>query len=97
MGEQPRQGAPLARRQPLEDNGAGVTVLYRAVVLWNVVCLSRVMRLIADFIFLVLFVIFLVGWLLAWAAFHVAGGAVHLLLILAVVWLIAHFMRRRAV
>jgi len=52
------------------------------------------MRLIADFIFLFLFVIFLGGWLLAWAAFHIAGGAVHLLLVLAVIWLILHFVRR---
>ena len=49
------------------------------------------MRLIGDFIFLVLFVIFLVGWLITWAVFHVAGGGIHLLLLLAVVWLIAHF------
>ncbi len=54
------------------------------------------MRLIADFIFLVLFFVFLIGWLVAWAAFHVAGGAVHILLVLAVIWLIAHFMRRSA-
>ena len=56
------------------------------------------MRLIADFIFLVLFFVFLVGWLLAWAAFHVAGGAIHLLLIFAVIWLVIHFLRpRRAI
>jgi Family of unknown function (DUF5670) len=55
------------------------------------------MRLIADFIFLVLFFVFLFGWLIAWAAFHVAGGGVHLLLVLAVIWLIAHLFRRRAV
>jgi len=56
------------------------------------------MRLIGDFIFLVLFFVLIVGWLLAWAAFHVAGGAIHLLLILAVIFLIAHFFRgRRAV
>jgi hypothetical protein len=55
------------------------------------------MRLIADFIFILLAIVFLLGWLIAWAAFHVAGGGVHLLLVLAVVWLIAHFFRRRAV
>ena len=54
------------------------------------------MRLIADFIFLVLFVVFLLGWLIAWAAFHVAGGAIHLLLILAIIWLVAHLFRRRS-
>jgi hypothetical protein len=56
------------------------------------------MRAIADFIFVILFFVLLVGWLLAWAAFHVAGGAIHLLLIIAVVSLIIHFFRgRRAV
>ena len=55
------------------------------------------MRFLADFIFLVLFFVFVIGWLLAWAAFHVAGGGIHILLVLAVVWLLAHFMRRRTV
>ncbi len=56
------------------------------------------MGFIADFIFIVLFIIFLAGWLIAWAAFHVTGGAVHILLVLAVIWLIIHFVRgRRAV
>jgi Family of unknown function (DUF5670) len=53
------------------------------------------MRLIADFIFLILFVIFLAGWLIAWAAFHIAGGGIHLLLMLAVIWLVIHFVRGR--
>ena len=52
------------------------------------------MRFIADFIFLVLFLIFLAGWLIAWAAFHVTGGGIHLLLAIAVIWLIVHFFRR---
>lgn len=51
------------------------------------------MGFIADFIFLVLFVIFLVGWLLAWFAFHVTVGGVHVLLALAVIFLIVHFVR----
>jgi hypothetical protein len=56
------------------------------------------MRVIGDFIFLVIFIVLLVGWLLAWAAFHVAGGLIHLLLIIAVISLIIHFVRpRRAV
>jgi len=56
------------------------------------------LRLIADFIFIVLFIVLLIGWLLAWAAFHVAGGLVHLLLVFAVIALIVHFVRggRRA-
>ena len=53
------------------------------------------MRILADFVFLVLFFVFLVGWLFAWAAFHIVGGGVHLLLILAVVFLIIHLMRGR--
>jgi uncharacterized membrane protein (DUF485 family) len=56
---------------------------------------SADMRLIGDFIFIVFFFILLIAWLIAWAAFHVAGGAIHLLLIVAVISLIAHFFRRR--
>jgi Family of unknown function (DUF5670) len=60
--------------------------------------MSPGMRLLADFIFIVLFFVVLIAWLLTWAAFHVAGGGVHLLLVLAVIFLIAHFFRgRRAV
>jgi hypothetical protein len=48
--------------------------------------------------FLVLFFILLVLWLLGFAAFHVAGGLIHLLLIVAFISLIIHlFMGRRAV
>jgi hypothetical protein len=54
-------------------------------------------RLLADSIFLVLFIVLLVGWLLAWAAFHVAGGLIHLLLVIAVISLIIHFVRPRRV
>ncbi len=52
------------------------------------------MRLIADFVFLVLFLVFLAGWLIAFLAFHIAGG-IHILLALAIIWLIIHFARRR--
>lgn len=51
-----------------------------------------------EIMFLVLFFILLVVWILGWAAFHVAGGLIHLLLILAVISIIVHFVRgRRAV
>jgi hypothetical protein len=43
--------------------------------------------------FLTLFAILLVMWLLGLFAFHVAGGLIHLLLIVAVISLVAHFMR----
>ena len=46
--------------------------------------------------FLTLFVVLLVMWLLGFVAFHVAGGLIHLLLIIAVISLIAHFVRRTA-
>jgi hypothetical protein len=53
------------------------------------------MRFIADSIFLMLFFVLGICWLLAWAAFHVAGGAIHLLLIVAVISLIVHLVRGR--
>ncbi len=56
------------------------------------------LRLLGDFIFLVLFFILIGVWLVAWAAFHVAGGMIHLLLIIAAVFLILHlFQGRRTV
>jgi hypothetical protein len=53
------------------------------------------MRLIADFIFLLLFAVLAICWLIAWAAFHVVGGGIHLLLIVAVIFLVIHFVRGR--
>ena len=47
--------------------------------------------------FLALFVILLVMWLLGLFAFHVAGGLIHLLLIIAVISLVVHFVRGRSV
>ena len=43
--------------------------------------------------FLALFFILLFIWVLGWAAFHVAGGLIHLLLVLAVISIIVHFFR----
>jgi len=49
-------------------------------------------------VFLILFIVLMVMWLLGFAAFHVAGGLIHLLLLIAVISLIAHlFQGRRAV
>jgi uncharacterized protein DUF5670 len=43
-------------------------------------------------------VILLVAWLLGWGVFHVAGGLIHLLLVIAlVVFLINFISGRRAV
>lgn len=47
--------------------------------------------------FLILFIVLLVAWLLGFVAFHVAGGLIHLLLIIAVICLIVHFARGRRV
>ena len=44
--------------------------------------------------FLVLFVVLLVAWLLGWLVFHVAGGLIHLLIIVGLICLIVHFVRR---
>jgi len=43
-----------------------------------------------------IFVVLLVLWLLGFAAFHVAGGVIHLLLVIAVIVLILHFVRGRS-
>lgn len=45
--------------------------------------------------FLILFIVLLAAWLLGWGAFHIAGGLIHLLLLVAVIALILHFLRRR--
>jgi hypothetical protein len=45
--------------------------------------------------FMILFVVLAVAWILGWGAFHVAGALIHLLLIVALVSLIVHFVRGR--
>jgi hypothetical protein len=45
--------------------------------------------------FLVVFVVLLVAWALGWLAFHVAGGLIHILLVVAIISLIVHFVRGR--
>ena len=45
---------------------------------------------------LALAILFLIGWLIAFVAFHVAVGAIHILLGLFVIFLIIHFIRRAA-
>ena len=44
-------------------------------------------------IFSILFVILLVAWLLGLSVFHVAGGLIHILLVVAVILLVLHFVR----
>jgi len=43
-------------------------------------------------IWMILFVILLIAWLGGFTVFHVAGGLIHLLLVLAVISLILHFV-----
>ena len=45
--------------------------------------------------FLILFIVLLVAWLLGFLAFHIAGGLIHLLIIVAVISLLVHFVRGR--
>lgn len=54
------------------------------------------MRVIGDFLFLILFFVLVGAWLLFWAAFHIAGGLIHLLLIIAAISLILHLFRHRS-
>lgn len=53
--------------------------------------------MIRDFIFLILFLLLLAGWGIAWIGFHIMAGGIHILLGLAVIFLILHlFSGRRA-
>jgi hypothetical protein len=47
-------------------------------------------------LFMILFLILLVAWIFGFGVFHVAGGLIHLLLIIAVIALILHFVRGAA-
>lgn len=55
------------------------------------------MRALADFGFLFLFFILVAVWAICWAAFHIAGAFIHILLFFAVISLIIHFFRSRRV
>jgi hypothetical protein len=44
---------------------------------------------------LALFVVLLILWLAGFLAFHIAGGLIHLLLVVAVIVLVYHFMTGR--
>lgn len=47
--------------------------------------------------FIGLFGILLVLWLLGFFAFHIAGGLIHILLVIAVIALVMHFVRGRSI
>jgi hypothetical protein len=42
-----------------------------------------------------LFVLLVILWLAGFVAFHIAGGVIHLLLVIAVIALVAHFLTQR--
>jgi hypothetical protein len=44
-------------------------------------------------IFTILFVLLLIAWILGWGVFHVASAMIHLLLIVALISLVLHFVR----
>jgi hypothetical protein len=46
--------------------------------------------------FMILFAVLIVMWLLGFLAFHIAGGLIHLLLIVALISLVMHFVRGRS-
>jgi hypothetical protein len=46
-------------------------------------------------LFLVSAIVLFVAWVLGWFVFHVAGGLIHVLLVVAIITLIVHFVRGR--
>ncbi|HVQ78014.1 MAG TPA: lmo0937 family membrane protein [Candidatus Binatia bacterium] len=46
-------------------------------------------------LFLGLCILLVVAWVLGWFVFHVAGGVLHILLVVAAIFLIVHFLRGR--
>ena len=53
-------------------------------------------RLIGDFLFLILFFMLIGVWLVMWIGLHLAGGLIHLLLLIAVISLVLHLVRGRS-
>jgi uncharacterized membrane protein YtjA (UPF0391 family) len=43
--------------------------------------------------FTIFFIVLLIAWLLGVGVFHVAGGLIHILLVLAIISLVLHFVR----
>ena len=48
------------------------------------------------FLFLLLAFLFFGIWLVSWLAFHIAGGFIHILLVIGVIMLIVHFARGKS-
>ena len=44
-------------------------------------------------LFLISAIVLFVAWVLGWFVFHVAGGLIHVLLVVAIITLVVHFVR----
>ncbi len=44
---------------------------------------------------LILCIVLVVAWLSGWTLFHVSTGLIHLLLVVGLILLVLHFVRRR--
>jgi hypothetical protein len=49
--------------------------------------------MLRDFVFLILFFVLAGVWLFSWLVFHIAGGLIHLLLVIAIISLVVHLVR----
>ena len=68
--------------------------LAHLILCWYVTqCALRVRRPMS--IFIILFVILVIAWILGWTVFHVASALIHILLVVALVALVLHFIRGR--
>jgi hypothetical protein len=52
--------------------------------------------MLRDFLFLAIAFLFLIVWLVSTLAFHIAGGLIHILLVVAVISFILHLVRGRS-
>jgi hypothetical protein len=73
----------------------------RSAGVWPLRCWSSRRRLAqtghkGHFMFIIIAAVLVIAWLLGLTAFHVAGGLIHLLLILAVISIVIHFVRGRS-
>lgn len=48
-----------------------------------------------GFLFLILALLFFGMWIVGWLAFHIAGGLIHILLVIGLISLLIHFFRGR--
>jgi hypothetical protein len=58
--------------------------------------LQKAGAMLRGFGFLMLAFLFFIIWLVSWLIFHVAGGLIHILLVIGVIALIIHFVSGRS-